>query len=195
MESLRPKESIPSCLQSIQLIRSNQGTNLEWNSAKYWRKHTLPSMAGSPLPMPVFYVVGLGFCGVCCLEVLHWKLELQILNKGTSNQGGDLGKDEIQILQSQKDLYMREKMLLRKETEIVEPLKKKELPCPTVVGRLLPVPSLEDVNIPPMVVLTLPLLLIDASAGVPQITRLPNRSQISSDNRAEDGEDDYYTFK
>ncbi|KAI5663380.1 hypothetical protein M9H77_22703 [Catharanthus roseus] len=55
MGSLRPKESIPSCLQSTQLNRSNQGTNLQEILAKSWRKNTLQSSLpiddGSPYPV------------------------------------------------------------------------------------------------------------------------------------------------
>ncbi|KAI5662696.1 hypothetical protein M9H77_22019 [Catharanthus roseus] len=53
MGSLKPKESIPSCLQSTQLIRSNQETNLVQILAKSWRKNILPSTTGSPLPSPL----------------------------------------------------------------------------------------------------------------------------------------------
>ncbi|KAI5654528.1 hypothetical protein M9H77_31715 [Catharanthus roseus] len=50
MGSLKAMESIPSCLQSTQLIRSNQGTNLDQILDKSWRKYTLLLTTGSLLP-------------------------------------------------------------------------------------------------------------------------------------------------
>ncbi|KAI5668822.1 hypothetical protein M9H77_18675 [Catharanthus roseus] len=49
-----------------------------------------PPMVGPTLPSQV---------------VLHWTLKLQILNRGTSNQRGDLGRDLDPILQAQEDSY------------------------------------------------------------------------------------------
>ncbi|KAI5681026.1 hypothetical protein M9H77_02253 [Catharanthus roseus] len=48
-------ESILSCLQSAQLIRSNGGTNLEQILAKCWRKSTLTPIAGSSLQSQIAF--------------------------------------------------------------------------------------------------------------------------------------------
>ncbi|KAI5681015.1 hypothetical protein M9H77_02242 [Catharanthus roseus] len=48
MRSLKAKESIPSCLQSTELIRSNEGTNLEQILAKYGGKSPYRPRQGHP---------------------------------------------------------------------------------------------------------------------------------------------------
>ncbi|KAI5666817.1 hypothetical protein M9H77_16670 [Catharanthus roseus] len=92
---------------------NNRGTNLEQKLAKYGR--TLPYCDGRVAPtITGRLLLGESF-GANYLPrtvgptlpspFLHWKLKLQILNRGTSNQGRDLGKDLDPILQAQEDSY------------------------------------------------------------------------------------------
>ncbi|KAI5677395.1 hypothetical protein M9H77_08345 [Catharanthus roseus] len=47
----------------------------------------------------------LEFLRHCSSYAVHWKLELQIFNRGTLNQGRNIGRDLDPILQAQEDSY------------------------------------------------------------------------------------------